>query len=86
MEDQLEGFQTIFDINRKDVVYSDKCFNEVIVNFVGVEVSYSRCHSSFPSKLKLHQHIKAGCRGKGLPSSSTQLSLSILVIASMTIN
>lgn len=86
MEDQPEGFHTTFDADGEDFTYSDEGFDEVVVNFVGIETSCSKCHSSFPSKSKLHKHIKAGCVREALPSSSTQLSSSIPVIASMAIH
>lgn len=71
MESQLENFNTIFDANGEDIAYSDESFNKVIVNFVGIEISCSKCYSSFPSKSKLYKHIKAGCIKKALPSFST---------------
>lgn len=81
MEDQLEGFYTIFDIDRKDVIYLDKSFDEVIINFVEIETFCSKCHSSFLLKLKLYKYIKAGCVEDALPSFFTQPFSSIPVIA-----
>ena len=86
MEDQPEGFHTTFDADGEDVTYSDEGFDEVVVNFVGIKTSCLKCHSSFPSKSKLHKHIKVGCVGETLPSSSTQPSSSIHVIASMAVH
>lgn len=71
MKDQSEGFHTTFDEDGEDITYSNKGFDGVIVNFVGIETSCSKCYSSFPSKLKLHKHIKVGCVGEALLSSST---------------
>lgn len=71
MEDQPEGFYTIFDANGEDVTYSDKSFDKVVVNFVGIETFYSKCYLSFSSKSKLHKYIKTGCVGEALLSSST---------------
>ena len=86
IEDQPEGFHIIFNVDGEDVTYSDEGFDEIVVNFVGIETSCSKCHSSFLSKSKLHKHIKAGCVGETLPSSSTQPSSSIPVIASMAVH
>ena len=85
MENQPEGFHTTFNADGEDVTYSDKGFDEFVVNFVEIETSCSKCHSSFPSKSKLHKYIKAGCVKEALPSSSTQPSSSIPVIASTAV-
>lgn len=86
MEDQLERFYTTFNTDGEDVTYSDEGFDKVIINFVGIEISYSKCYSSFPSKSKLHKYIKTGCIKEALPSSSTQPSSSIPIIASMAVH
>ena len=57
-----------------------------MVNFFGIETSCSKCHLSFPLRSKLHKHIKAGYVKEALPSSSTQLSSSIPVVASMAVH
>ena len=62
-ENRPEGFYTIFDPEGEEVDYSDKGFEEVIANFVGIETVCSKCSSSFSSKLQLHKHLKAGCAG-----------------------
>lgn len=85
MEDQPESFYTTFDTDREDIAYSDKGFNKVVVNFVRIKTSYLKYHSSFFSKSKLYKHIKTGCIREVLTSSFTQLSSSILVIASTAI-
>lgn len=86
MKDQLESFYTIFDANGEDIIYLDKSFDKVIVNFIGIETFCLKCHSSFPLKSKLYKHIKTGCIGEALPSFSTQLFLSIFVIVSMAVH
>lgn len=55
-------------------------FNKIVVNFVKIETTCSKYHLSFPSKLKLHKHIKADCMEKALLSSSTQPTLSISIV------
>lgn len=86
MKDLPENFYTIFDEDREDVAYSDKSFDEDVVNFVRIETFCSKCHSSFPLRSKLHKHTKAGYVREALPSSSIQPSLSIQVIASMIVH
>ena len=62
-ENRPEGFYTTFDPKGKEVDYCDKDFKEVIANFVRIETVFSKCSSSFPSRLQLHKHLKAGCAG-----------------------
>lgn len=85
IKDQPEGFYNIFDANEEDVTYLDKRFDEVIVNFVRIEISYSKCHSSFFSKSKLYKHIKARCIGEVLPSFFILPFSSIFIIAPIAI-
>lgn len=70
MEDQPERFHTTFKTEDEEVTYSDKGFNKVFVNFVRIEAICSKCHSFFPSKSKLYNHIKTGCIEEALLSSS----------------
>ena len=86
MEDQPEDFYTIFDANGENVAYLDEGFDEVVINFVGIETSYSKYHSFFPSRSKLHKHIKAGGVREALPSSSTQLFSLIPVVVSTAVH
>lgn len=60
----------MFEDEEGDVTYLDKGFNEVFVNFVGIETSCLKCRSSFLSKSKLHKHVKAGCIEEASPLSS----------------
>ena len=69
-EQQLEGFYTMFEPEEEELAYSDEGFDKDFVNFVGNEAVCSKWRSSFPSKLKLHMHIKSGCVGDVLPSAS----------------
>lgn len=59
MKNQPEGFYTTFKNKEKDVTYSDKNFDKVLVNFVGIEMTCLKCRSSFPLNSKLQKYIKA---------------------------
>lgn len=50
MEDQQKDFHTIFNLEEEELAYLNKRFDEVFVNFVGIEAIYSKCHLSFPLK------------------------------------
>lgn len=66
-----EGFYTTFETERERLAYLDKGFDKVFVNFVRIETVCSKYRSLFPSKSKLHIHIKSGCMGDALlPTSS----------------
>lgn len=82
MKDQPKGFYTILKFEKKDITYSDKGFDKVIINFVGIKTAYLKCHTSFPSKSKLHKHIKASCIEENLLALFAQLFSSISVIVS----
>ena len=60
-ENRPKGFYTTFNLKGKEVDYLDKGFKEIIANFVKIKIGYLKCSSSFPSKLQLHKHLKAGC-------------------------
>ena len=85
IEQQPEGFHTTFEPEEKELAYLDESFDEVFVNFVGIEAVYSKCHSSFPSKSKLHMHIKSECVGGASSSASPQPSSSIPVVVSKAV-
>lgn len=70
----------MFENKERDITYSDEGFDKVLINFVGIEITYMKCRSLFPSKSKLHKHVKAGCVEKALPLSSAQPSLSISIV------
>ena len=74
IEQQPEGFHTTFEPEEEELAYSHEGFDEGFVNFVGIEAVCSKCHSSFPSKSKLHIHIKSECVGGALSSASPQPS------------
>ena len=86
-ENRPEGFYTTFDSEGEEVDYSDKGFEEVIANFVGIETVCSKCSFSFPSKSQLHKHLKAGCAGavQAMPLPPTQPASPIPIIESKTI-
>lgn len=75
----------MFEPEEKELAYSNKGFDEVFFNFVGIEVVYSKCHSFFPSKSKLHMYIKSKCMSRASPSASLQLSSSIPIVVSRAI-
>lgn len=85
VEDQLEDFYTIFNDEDEDVIYSDKTFKEVVVNFVGIESSCNNCYAIFPSKSKLHNHLETGCWEIAFPFILLKAISSISIIASKTI-
>lgn len=62
MEDQPESFYTRYDDENNDITHSDKGFEEIAVNFVGIDASCSKCRAIFPSKSKLHTYLKDDCR------------------------
>lgn len=66
----------------KEVYYSNKGFDEVVANFVGIDIAYIRRSVSFSSKSPLHQYLKAGyTREPQAPFSlPTQLFLPISII------
>lgn len=67
------------------MAYSDEGFDEVFVNFVGIEAVCSKCHSLFPLKSKLHMHLTSDCVGEASPSASPQPSSFIPVIISKAV-
>lgn len=79
-EQELERFYTILEPKEKELTYSDEGFNEVYVNFVGIETIYFKYHSLFPLKSKLHTHIKSECMKETLSFAFLQPSLSIPVM------
>lgn len=85
-EQQPEGFYTIFEQEEEELAYLDEGFDEVFVNFVEIEAVCFKCHSSFPSKSKLHMHLKSDCVEEVLPSTSPQPSSSIPVIISKAVH
>lgn len=62
------------------MIYLNKRFDEVFVNFVRIEAICSKCHLLFLSKSKLHKHIKSEYVEEILPFPSLQTFLSIRVI------
>lgn len=67
------------------MAHLNKGFVEVFVNLIGIEAVCSKCRSSFPSKSKLHRHIKSKYVGGFSPFSSTQASSSIFAIISKAV-
>lgn len=81
-----EGFYTTFETEEEELAYLDEDYNEVFVNFVGIEAVCSKCRLLFPSKSKLYIYIKSGCVRDALPSRSPHLSSSIPVIVSKAVH
>ncbi len=86
VENQLEGFYTTFDENDKEFTYADEGFEKVAVNFVGIEASYSKYRATFPSKSKLHHHLKSGCQEVTSLSFPARLASAIPIIASKAVH
>lgn len=86
MENEPESFYTTFEDGEGDVTYSNEGFDEVIVNFVGIETTCLKCRSSLPSKSKLYEHVKTGCVEEFSPPSSTQPSSFIPIVMSKIIH
>ena len=63
-----EGFYITFEQEGEEVQYSDEQFDEVDVNFVGIESSYENCAALFSSRSLLHKHLKDGCISSPQPS------------------
>ena len=64
-----EGFYTTFEQEGEEVQYSDEGFDEVDVNFIGIESSCGKCGAPFSSKSLLHKHLKDGCNSPLQPSA-----------------
>lgn len=61
MNDQPEGFYITIGDESDEMTYSDEGFDEITMNFVGIETLCSRCRATFPSKSKLDNHLKSDC-------------------------
>lgn len=59
MKNQQKKFYTTFKTEKKDIIYLDKGFDKIIINFVRIEIIYSKYHMFFFSNFKLHKQIKA---------------------------
>ena len=71
----------------KEVHSSDKGFDELDANFVGIESLCRKCGNPFSSKSQLHKHLKESCTGlvqTPLPISPAP-ALAIPIIESKTI-
>lgn len=81
-ENHCKSFYITFDSVDKEVNYSEKSFEEVIINFVGIEIVCLPCNSSFFSKLQLHKHLKAGYTKvmQAMSFIPTQPALSIFIV------
>ncbi len=68
------------------MIYSEEGFDEIAVNFVGIETSCTKYRATFPSRSKLYNHLKNGCLERSLPALLTLAALSIPIIASKTVH
>lgn len=71
----------MFEAEEKNMTYLNKNLNKVLVNFVKIEMVYSKCYATFSSKSKLYNHLKASYVERALLALFTQLLSSILIIA-----
>lgn len=85
MENKPDGFYTTFEDDKRDVSYSNKGFDKIIVNFVGIETTCLKCHLSFLLKSKLYKYVKVSYVKEASPPASTQPSMSIPIVMSKTI-
>ncbi len=85
VENQPESFYNTFEEEGNDVTYSEEGFDKIAVNFVDIKVSCIKCHATFPSRSKLHNHLKSGCLERSLPALPTLAASSIPIIASKTV-
>lgn len=85
IENQPESFYITFDDKEGDVIYLNKDFYKVIVNFVRIEMTCLKCRSFFLSKSKLYRHVKADCMEKALLLSFAQPFLFIPIVMLKTI-
>ncbi len=67
-EQHPEGFYMTFEQEGEEVQYSDKGFDEVDANFVGIESLYGKCGAPFSLKSLPHKHLKDGCDSPLQPS------------------
>lgn len=85
----LEGFYITLDQNAEEVQYSNKGFDKVDANFVGIEISCEKCGTPFFSKSQLHKYLKDGCTAlvhSLLPDpSATTLTLPISIVTSKSV-
>lgn len=86
MKNQLVSFYNIFEEKGDDVTYLNKDFDKIAVNFVSIEISCIKCCITFPSRLKLYNHLKRNCLEIFLSTFPTQVASSIFIIASKTIH
>ena len=82
MEDKPESFYTVCENEADKVSYSDKGFDQVAVNFVGIETSCTKCCATFPSRSKLHNHLRNNCLETSSPFFLAQAASPIPIIAS----
>ncbi len=82
MENQHEDFYNTFEEESDNVTYSNESFDEIAVNFVGIEASCIKCRAIFPSRSKLYNHLRSGYLEISLTTLPTQAVSSIPIIAS----
>lgn len=59
IKDQLPRFYIILEIKEKDVIYSKKDFDKIVVNFIRIELLYTKYYSTLFFQSKPHNYFKA---------------------------
>ena len=85
VKNQLKGFYSIFEEEGDNVTYLNKDFDKIAVNFVGIKTLCINYYATFPSRLKLHNHLKNSCLEMFSPAFLTQTASSILIITFKTV-
>lgn len=85
VENEPKDFYIIFENKADKVSYLDEKFDKIIVNFVGIETSCTKCRAIFPSKSKFYNYLRSGCLEISLPSLPAQAPSPISVIASKVV-
>lgn len=85
--DHLKGFYTTLEHETKEGQYSDKGFDKVDTNFVGIESLCDKYRSSFFTKSQLHKHLRDDYTGliRSLLPAAFELALLIPIIKSKAV-
>ncbi len=86
VENQPNDFYNTFEEEGDDVIYSDEGFDKMTINFVGIETSCTKYYATFPSRSKLHNHLKSSYLEMSLFAFPPQNASSIPIIASKTVH
>lgn len=86
MEDSSKSFYIKYDDKNEDSTYSDKDFQEILINLIKIDTSCSMDCATFPSKSKLHNHLKNNYRKVASLSFPPKAIFSITIIASKAVH